>query len=254
MDTRTLKGRIEYAMEKVGIKEFKDLAKRADVSRASIYVSIKQGFISTVRIQNKLAATLNVRPQWLIDGTGPMTTELQTTCGGRIRACRDAKGLTQAQLGEASNNPLEMIQAWEEDDGMPRGSERLRIGNALNVSYEWLRTGEGPMELQPIPEDRPNPALTPHIEGLMTRAILLLNQVIRDHGVEISEEKHATLQVHLGLQAVKDESLLNPNYAWSLVKLALPAPSEAGETGIHQHHNKNAFAIGKNYAPINKDK
>lgn len=65
--------------------------------------------------------------------------------GKRIKWAREAAGLTQSELGARLGTDQSAVSKWESDEITPRGSTRLRIGNALCVSYEWLRSGEGPV-------------------------------------------------------------------------------------------------------------
>ncbi len=64
----------------------------------------------------------------------------------RIKLAREKTGLSQEAAAEKANVTQSTWSLWE-GGTIPRGGNRVRIGLALGVNPEWLRTGEGPMEL-----------------------------------------------------------------------------------------------------------
>ena len=62
-----------------------------------------------------------------------------------------AKDLTQKALADLLETDAALISKWERDLQPPRGSWRLRLAEALGVSPEWLRTGEGEPAASPSP-------------------------------------------------------------------------------------------------------
>ena len=64
-----------------------------------------------------------------------------STVGGRIRALRRARGLTQDELAEACNVSRSAVAQWETDrSGQLRGNI-ARIAEALNASVDHLIQG-----------------------------------------------------------------------------------------------------------------
>jgi len=59
------------------------------------------------------------------------------------------------------------IANWLKRGEIPSGSARMSIGNALNVNYEWLRTGEGS-------EDRPRISIPMGTGSGKTRGMIVL--------------------------------------------------------------------------------
>ncbi len=64
--------RLELAMEKIGIKNFHQLAKLADVSHSSIRNWVERGEIPRGSSRYTLAKALKVDPEWLRTGEGSM--------------------------------------------------------------------------------------------------------------------------------------------------------------------------------------
>ncbi|MBM3532698.1 MAG: helix-turn-helix transcriptional regulator [Alphaproteobacteria bacterium] len=64
-----------------------------------------------------------------------------TTIGTRIRQAREAKGMTQEQLGKRVGPVTrEAVSLWESDGARPRDARLERIAAVLDVDYDWLRT------------------------------------------------------------------------------------------------------------------
>nr|WP_186205924.1 helix-turn-helix transcriptional regulator [Burkholderia gladioli] len=64
----------------------------------------------------------------------------------RIKSSRAALGWTQTQLAEASGMPKAQLSRYESGRSNPRPEAIEKIAHALNVTYEWLATGDGSPE------------------------------------------------------------------------------------------------------------
>ena len=67
------------------------------------------------------------------------------TVGERIRLIRKALGLTQAELGEKIGRSWKTINRWEAGEREIPDTALKLISSTFNVSYEWLKTGQGEM-------------------------------------------------------------------------------------------------------------
>jgi phage repressor protein C with HTH and peptisase S24 domain len=65
------------------------------------------------------------------------------TVGGRLRMVRQARGLTPGDLAEACEVSRQAISYWERAIWHPNAANLERAAKRLNVSIEWLRTGDG---------------------------------------------------------------------------------------------------------------
>lgn len=68
----------------------------------------------------------------------------------RIRATRKSRGFSQAELGRKLGIKQSNIGRWEQGQHNPRPSTLRRIADALGVNLNWLLTGEGMMERNPV--------------------------------------------------------------------------------------------------------
>ena len=74
----------------------------------------------------------------------------------RIRAARQAAGLSQEILAAKIGVTRGAVSNWERADGSVPARDRLeKIATISDVSYEWLATGRGRMSLGHSPEDIP---------------------------------------------------------------------------------------------------
>ena len=73
------------------------------------------------------------------------------TLGQRIKRVREQRGWSQGALAMRSKVSQSMVSMAESDDREPRTSTFVAIARALDVSLDWLATGEmrTPEELQP---------------------------------------------------------------------------------------------------------
>lgn len=72
--------------------------------------------------------------------TGPQAE----TVGGRIRALRNARGLTQDQLAVACDVSRSAVAQWETDRAGQLRGNLPRIADALGTTIEFLLQGERP--------------------------------------------------------------------------------------------------------------
>jgi len=63
----------------------------------------------------------------------------------RIKALRKALGLSQSEFGKRLGKALRTIQNWELGVSKIPESELRLIAETFNISYHWLKTGEGEM-------------------------------------------------------------------------------------------------------------
>jgi transcriptional regulator with XRE-family HTH domain len=66
-----------------------------------------------------------------------------------MREAREAKGLTQDELGQMVGRTRESINRWENRKSAPRMGPALRaLARALDVELLWLIKGKGPRDVQ----------------------------------------------------------------------------------------------------------
>jgi transcriptional regulator with XRE-family HTH domain len=74
--------------------------------------------------------------------SGPYSLHMQTI-GDRIKATREALGLSQDELGKRVDGvSREAVSQWESDGTRPRDARLEKIAAVLGVDYTWLRTGK----------------------------------------------------------------------------------------------------------------
>lgn len=71
-----------------------------------------------------------------------------STLGGRIRIAREAKGLSQAELGKVFGISREAVAQWESNTNAPTSDKIGRIAVETQVNIQWLWKHEGGMEGQ----------------------------------------------------------------------------------------------------------
>lgn len=84
--------------------------------------------------------------------------------GRRIQHARAALGWTQTQLAKVCEIAPTQFSRYESGRATPRPETLSKIAAALNVTIEWLATGEGPVQgdnqLPPMPEGFESVSLT----------------------------------------------------------------------------------------------
>lgn len=76
-----------------------------------------------------------------------------STLAIRLEAAIATKGLSRRELGRLSGVHANTLNNWVSGESTrPQPTQLRRVAQALGVSYEWLRTGEGPMlpPLEPL--------------------------------------------------------------------------------------------------------
>lgn len=66
------------------------------------------------------------------------------TIADRIRRAREAKGLSQGQLGEMLRTGQSTVAGWESGAHGPGRARMVPLAQALGVGLEWLVDGRGP--------------------------------------------------------------------------------------------------------------
>lgn len=67
-----------------------------------------------------------------------------STFGGRLRAAREGREMTQAQLAEQMGTTNSVVSRWETNQGgMPRHATAELMGVLLGVEPAWLMFGTG---------------------------------------------------------------------------------------------------------------
>ena len=66
-----------------------------------------------------------------------------TTFGDRLAGARELTGMTQADLAERLGVKEKTLDDWENDMRDPRAMRLSMLAGLLNVSLQWLLTGEG---------------------------------------------------------------------------------------------------------------
>ena len=79
LGTETLGARIKLARERIGLSQ-SDLSRYSGLSQQSISM-LESGHTKRTMAGAKVAAVLQVRPAWLIDGVGPMVESARTRPG-----------------------------------------------------------------------------------------------------------------------------------------------------------------------------
>ena len=86
----------------------------------------------------------------------------------RITAIRKRSQLTQTEFGDRIGATRAMIASYEGGAVVPADSILKLISKEFNVSYAWLKNGEGPME-DPLPDDAALDRLTETYRALPER-------------------------------------------------------------------------------------
>jgi len=73
------------------------------------------------------------------------------TLGDRLKEARKKRKLSQTALSEKSGVPQQTIHALE-NKGTKSTGHLFPLAKALNINPEWLSTGEGEMDLEPLEE------------------------------------------------------------------------------------------------------
>ena len=130
------------------------VATRAGLS-AKVAQLIEAGAVPRVDVVEALARVLHVSPGWLAYGFEQAPNEAEPVqhrgVGQRLRAAREAAGVTRAELGRAAATSGTVVLNVEE--GRSRKSPSIAtieaLADALSLSPAWLAFGEGGAVVQP---------------------------------------------------------------------------------------------------------
>lgn len=64
----------------------------------------------------------------------------------RIKAVREANNMNRTRFAEKLNTSVATISRYESGDRIPSDATLKLISKEFNVSYAWLKNGEGPMD------------------------------------------------------------------------------------------------------------
>lgn len=67
--------------------------------------------------------------------------------GQRIKIARKFRKRSQQWLADEVNVRQSSVSEWEREANNPSTNNLVSISKCLSVSYQWLATGDGPMEL-----------------------------------------------------------------------------------------------------------
>ena len=85
-------------------------------------------------------------PPYTFTDAGKYTPRMQSP-GARIRAARQAAGLTQDQFADLLDVSKATVSAWERDVDRPRFDLLSAVRGALRTSLDWLVCGDDPKAL-----------------------------------------------------------------------------------------------------------
>ena len=92
----------------------------------------------------------------------------------RIKAIRKSLKLNQTEFGEQIGATQAMVTSYETGKVIPSDTILRLISKEFNISYAWLKTGEGPME-EPLPEDDALDRLTETYRSLPERLRIMVD-------------------------------------------------------------------------------
>ena len=69
--------------------------------------------------------------------------------GKRVRQARGR--LSRNRLGNQLGRTGRTVERWENDQTLPSEGDLLLLAQVLGVRIEWIKTGEGPMQAEPVP-------------------------------------------------------------------------------------------------------
>lgn len=95
----------------------------------------------------------------------------------RIKTIRKSAKLNQTEFGSRIGATQAMITSYETGKVIPSDPVLKLICKEFNISYAWLKTGEGPME-EPLPDDTSLDKLTETYRSLPDRLRLLVDALV----------------------------------------------------------------------------
>lgn len=92
----------------------------------------------------------------------------------RIRKVRETNKMSLTKFADALQTSLSAVSRYESGDRIPSDAVLKLISKEFNISYAWLKTGEGPME-EPLPEDDALDRLTETYRSLPERLRIMVD-------------------------------------------------------------------------------
>lgn len=114
------------------------------------------------------------------------------TIGGRLRAWRQSRTKTQAEISDLTGIPVDTWKKYEGDIRAP-GSEALSLMVKAGLNLNWLMTGEGDMKWGA--DDTPPPPAVNY--ELLSSAELAVHRFLDEEGGTAPPERIARLVIAL---------------------------------------------------------
>lgn len=76
-----------------------------------------------------------------------MKDKTKSAIGQRVKTARKHRKRSQQWLADEVNVRQSSVSEWEREANNPSTNNLVSISKSLGVSYQWLATGDGPMEL-----------------------------------------------------------------------------------------------------------
>lgn len=145
---------------------FKQVRKYLGLSQAQFAQKIKRspGFVSNVETGRsevspatiqEVCSAFGINKEWLTSEMGDMFSEGckvgeadKEHIGVRIRQIRKNNDLTQEQFAKAIGYSKIQIHYVETGKVVPSNELLNRVASAFHISYEWLMTGEGKVDVE----------------------------------------------------------------------------------------------------------
>lgn len=188
----TVSSRIRHIMSETGLQSVLGAAKTWDLAQSTLHGAMKRNAISR-SIAKQIGRSSGFLPHWIQTGTGPMrpgdTTDTRAAWGDASPIIQpDPYREAQTEGKEASksaayrvrelwgHSKLDSLSAFSETCGLC--TETIQdiletdevddeaagaIARSLNVEYEWVRHGKGPIQKQGAETEGPVGLAAPHI-------------------------------------------------------------------------------------------
>jgi HTH-type transcriptional regulator, cell division transcriptional repressor len=153
---------------------------RAQETDAATSIDVSYGFYVRDKCNHFWKAPI-VETFWMKEHQ--VSTELgrsvadSATFGDRLKAAREASGMTQSDLSRSLSISQEALERWESNQSEPRANRLQMIAGLLGVSFSWLLMGDGEG-----PEDGQERSFSPEVSNFLNE--------LRTQRVELSETSH----------------------------------------------------------------
>ena len=114
---------------------------------------------------------------------------MATKLGTRIKELRNARGLTQAQLGAKLHKAGSTVRMWEHYKSFPDADTLVILSRIFNVSTDYLLSSadapfDAPTETEtvsePTPKDRQINKISKELTNLNPKQLKLVNELVRE--------------------------------------------------------------------------